>query len=180
MKMFSRRSALATCGAVAILAGCGGNITQPSHPQSLSNIAQRPMGSGTFRAHYSGTYKNDSCKGKSLWQFQGSGKGLFIKSSTEQGYITEQKAGIYCNKTTGQATLTNARGDSITMSLNGYHIGLVGPCQADGSNGGLIEYKVTGGTGRFVNARGHGRLRFRCSVGIREPYTDSWRGTLSY
>jgi hypothetical protein len=44
----------------------------------------------------------------------------------------------------------------------------------------VVDWIVTGGSGKFQHATGSGSLTFKCEFNGVGPYTDGWTGTLNY
>jgi Ca2+-binding RTX toxin-like protein len=73
--------------------------------------------------------------------------------------IDEEEGGLYVSPTTGTATMTDASGDSLTVSLDGNTYR--DPTRDDGYRLFYGMFTVTSGTGIYANATGEGSMAER-------------------
>lgn len=189
MNLFSlSRWALSVCAAI-LFAGC--SQTNSTLPRSnagtpstrlgqLAPVALSPGRGGAFSGGYSGTIQASACTRRAprgggshggAFAFTGAGAVKFLGPSKESGYLIAVPPG--CDWT-GGVTLTSSRHpeDQIDIGVKGGYG--VSPCAQ------WQSYSVAGGTGKFSNATGSGKVKFRCRGGPSGKYRDKWSGTLSY
>ena len=156
-----------------VLVGCSAVPIPLTHLQtSRSTIG---ASGGAFSATYSGRFASSLCSPgqNGTFSFGGAGYGNFIGSSSESGSLTRPSKSGRCRFLwKGSATLTSALHprNTITSSLlerTGYS-----PCAIP------PNFAVTGGTGRFANATGSGKVVFTCH--LDGTYTDQWSGTITF
>jgi len=186
------RCALSVYAAGILLAGCGGDLAFPKSgaiaPSGAAVIAARapklkPSGGGQFTAMYSGTFSFATCvvglNGRDgSFAFTGTGKGSFIRDSSESGTLVRGRSGPdkICNGYWyGEVTLTSRqhRRNTISFVVKGNAFGSLTPCLKALPCG----FSVSGGTGKFSAAAGSGGLLISHSSSI---YSDSWSGTITY
>ena len=154
-------------------AACGNQSL--SNPGSVTPLAARTNGGGTFAAHYAGNFTLTSCTASKSghFTFSGNGSGSFIHLSTENGHMIDKRLSVRC-VWSGTAKLVSKRhpGNSITVTLGLNDGSRTSPC----SNG--VGFVVKSGTGKFAGASGYGTVTFTCSGS--KTYTDQWSGTLTF
>jgi hypothetical protein len=164
--------------ALFCLVGCGNppiflqRPLEPSAAKQPESAFSIPQNGGKFSASYAG---NARCCRRHVLRFSGSGKATFLLASTEQGKINGSCSQDSCTWT-GSATLTSQHipSDSVAMSLS--FKWPPDPCIGNP----VVDWIVTGGSGKFQHATGSGSLTFKCEFNGVGPYTDGWTGTLNY
>jgi len=184
MKRFVSPGALSVCGAVILLAGCGGSQS-PISASGVSaampgTVRTRPASGGGFSGSYTGSASVRSCmfKQSGEFTFSGTGKVTFLHRSAESGELSRPWIINHCaGSWSGSDTLMSLSdpGNTITMSLTRVvKHNIIDPCSLK-----PYSYKVTGGTGKFAKATGGGTVRFSCHRSLH-TYSDQWSGTLSF
>lgn len=155
----------------AILVGCG-VLPLSSSKGQLEKAS--PKSGGSFTASYSGAYSNNDCRSskRSRFEFHGNGTASFLGSGTEQGKIRLVLFHGFCQGVSGTSTFANTSGDSVTAAFTTHYSPA---CGSDVP----VDYRVTGGTGKFAHATGSGQVTFTC-FGPRHDYVDSSKGTLYF
>jgi|ERR1700729_663374 len=164
------RYALSICVSATLLAGCGGSFNAPSSAAAAVSGAVRviPAKGGAFSGAYSGTLTSkSSCSqsSKGVLTFGGTGKSSFFGKSHERGRVVSYSS-LLC-LAQGHFTLKSSKNtnDSVHFYVEE---------QASRS----FSYAVTGGTGRFANAKGNGKWSYTTGSGY--TYSDTWTGTLTF
>jgi len=165
--------------AVLTFGGCGPSQSSIA-PTSLAVTDTRssrgtPAAGGAFNGAYSGGYTLDCRYSLSLFTFLGTGSASFIRASSEQGKLREGNGGCPNATWMGTAKLTSSRhpSNTISVSLKTKRVGNGFPCSVFG-----CSFSVTGGTGKFINAKGSGTL-IMTQLGSAS-YSDTWSGTITY
>ena len=190
MKIIRKRlnlgpSTLGACIAAILLAGCGqsnGALPQSNAGtlsmrlgQATSTLAQPAAGGGAFSGGYSGTEKFRGCtpgRQSGSFKFIGSGKVSFLGRSKETGHLTAGAASSCGWEGAVVLQSSKQQRNRIKMKLEGYVP--VNPCAQP------LSYTVTGGTGRYSNAKGAGTVAISCLDGSSGTYSDQWSGTISF
>ena len=150
---------------------------------ALVNISGSPVAAATmqvpFKAHYSGTFVPTDTG----FTVGGMGRATQLGNSNNQGTVVIQSQPNPACPTTGfvvtnDETLTAANGDQVTLSI------LDMPCTVAGEPGiydGVSTYHITGGSGRFAGASGHGTFDGRGNFNVPNNFTFTYTfdGTIS-
>ncbi|MEO7314563.1 MAG: hypothetical protein ABIW47_05230 [Ginsengibacter sp.] len=105
----------------------------------------------------------------------GTGQGTPIGKSTFDAVVSFDITGPSPLKITGQQTITTANGDKIFSTIDAYSP----DPDEDGNFYTIGSETITGGTGKYANAKG--TLTFKASGSLNSPAGDnSFEGTISY
>lgn len=146
-----------------------------AQPASADSAATR----APFKAHYAGSFTATSTG----FSVSGSGNATLLGMTENNGTVVMQpQANPACPSTgfvvTNDEVLTAANGDQVVLTI------LDMPCPVPGQPGiydGVSTYHITGGTGRFAGANGHGSFDGRGNFNNPDDltFTYTFSGTIS-